>query len=290
MEPAPPAPVAPSVYADSRISLLTQHGKEQVIAPILGGTTGCLIEHVTTYDTDLFGTFTRDIPRVGSQLDAARAKARKGMELSGFEQGVASEGSFGRDPLMGLFPWNTEIVVLIDASRDLEIIGVAEGKSNLAHLLTADWDAVMVFAERVKFPDHHLVLRPDGQEDPRIRKGIATWAQLQTAFDWALSQSDTGMVFLETDVRAHTNPTRMQMIGLATKDLARKLISLCPECQTPGFGKVKRVPGLPCRMCGAPTNGTLAQVHGCLKCSHTFTVEVAESRDADARFCDYCNP
>ena len=138
------------------------------------------------------------------------------MDLSALEQGVASEGSFGQDPLMGMFPWNTEIVVLIDASRDLEIIGVAEGKSNLAHLLTTDWDAVKVLAERAKFPDHHLVLRPDGQDDPRIREGIATWAQVHTIFDWALSQPDTGMVFLETDVRAHTNPTLVQS-GLPQK-------------------------------------------------------------------------
>jgi len=72
---------------------LTQHGKEGVIASVLDTALGCRVERVTGYDTYLLGTFTRDIPRVGMQLEAARKKARIGMQLSSLSLGLASEGS-----------------------------------------------------------------------------------------------------------------------------------------------------------------------------------------------------
>ena len=61
-------------YSGLKASLLTQHGKESVICPELFNTNGLEVIHVTGYDTDKLGTFTRDIPRYGSQLDAARKK------------------------------------------------------------------------------------------------------------------------------------------------------------------------------------------------------------------------
>ena len=72
-------------YADRRIALLTQHGKERVIAPALEPGLGCTIEHVSGFDTDPPGTFTRETARAGPQLDAARRKARKGMDFSGLD-------------------------------------------------------------------------------------------------------------------------------------------------------------------------------------------------------------
>ena len=61
-------------YSGLKASLLTQHGKESVICPELMSTNGLEVIHVTGYDTDRLGTFTRNIPRYGSQLDAARKK------------------------------------------------------------------------------------------------------------------------------------------------------------------------------------------------------------------------
>ena len=85
-----PAESAASVagpYADRRITLLTQHGKEGVIASVLDTALGCRVERVSGFDTDTLGTFTRDIPRPGTQREAARKKARIGMELAGLPLG-----------------------------------------------------------------------------------------------------------------------------------------------------------------------------------------------------------
>ena len=279
-----------AVYAGQRIALLTQHGKERVIAPVLELALGCRVERVAGYDTDQLGTFTRDVPRAGTQIEAARKKARIGMELAGLPLGLASEGSFGPDPCTGMFPWNVELLVWIDDERELEVVGVAQGKTTFSHLLTADWAAAESFARQSGFPEHHLVLRPDGEDDPRIRKGIAAWAELEAAFVWARDQAVSGHVFLETDVRADANPMRMENIRLAAENLAKKLGSLCPACGTPGFWIVERLAGLACTDCGAPTRETRAEVDGCLKCAHRVVRERTDSQYADPGRCDFCNP
>lgn len=272
------------------MALLTQHGKERAIAPVLEPALGCRIERVTGFDTDRLGTFTREIPRAGTQIEAAHAKARIGMELSGLPLGLASEGSFGPDPFAGLFPWNVEILVFLDDAAGIEVTGLAQGRALHTHRLAGDWAAAEAFARAAGFPEHHLVVRPDGGDDARIRKGIASREDFAAAFAWARAESAAGQVFLENDFRAHANPTRMAMIRLAAEDLLAKLRSPCPACGAPGFWIVDRIPGLPCAECGAPTRETRAEVWGCLKCAHRVTRECAGPRHADPGRCDWCNP
>ncbi|MHB1051693.1 MAG: DUF6671 family protein [Thiobacillus sp.] len=279
-----------SVYAGRRIALLTQHGKEAVIAPVLDGALGCRVERVSGFDTDTLGTFTRDIPRAGNQLEAARRKARIGMELSGLPLGLASEGAFGPDPMAGLFPWNVELLLFIDDVRGIEVTGMAQQATRFSHLLTDDWGAAAQFAREAGFPEHHLVVRSQGQDDLRVEKDIATWAALEAAFHRARGQAENGQVFLEHDLRAHAHPTRRDVISLAAVDLAAKLDSRCPVCGTPGFWIAERLAGLPCADCGAPTREVRATIHGCLKCGHRDTRERVDAEHADPGRCDYCNP
>ena len=168
--------------------------------------------------------------------------------------------------------------------------GVAQGKANFSHLLTDDWAAAAAYVRQAGFPAHHLVVRPEGEDDPRMRKGIATWVALEAAFVWALAASASVRVFVETDLRAHANPTRMDNIRLADEYLVKKLCSLCPACSTPGFWIVGRVAGLPCADCGALTREIRAEVHGCPKCAHRLTRERTDRHSADPGRCDYCNP
>ena len=290
--PSQSKPAAPSTgpYSGRSIALLTQHGKEGTIASVLDAALGCRVERVSGFDTDTLGTFTRDIPRPGTQREAARRKARIGMELSSLPLGLASEGSFGPDPMTGMFAWNVELLIFLDDERGIEVTSVAQGKTNFSHLLTTDWAAAETFAKQAEFPAHHLVVRPESEDDPRMRKGIAAWEELEAAFISALAESANGRVFVETDVRAHANPTRMHNIRLAADDLVKKLNSPCPACGTPGFWIVERVAGLACADCGAPTRETRAEVHGCLKCAHRLTRERTDRQYADPGRCDYCNP
>lgn len=281
---------APSPYAGQRIALLTQHGKEQVIAPVLEPALNCTIQRIEGFDTDTLGTFTRDIPRTGSQLDAARRKARIGMELSGLRIGLGSEGAFGLDPMTGLFPWNVECLVLLDDILGIEVVGLAQGATAAGHQTAADWSAAEAFAGKVGFPAQQLVVRPDHDAHPLLRKGLSDWSALRDAFDWAWGQSTQGQVFIETDLRAHGNPARMQMIEKAAQDLLQRLQSLCPACGAPGFSPIERIPGLPCRVCHTPTQEYQAEVWSCVRCHHRQTEPRATPRYADPGRCPSCNP
>lgn len=276
-------------YAGQRIALLTQHGKELVIASVLDPVLGCRVERIDGFDTDQLGTFTRDIPRAGTQIETARRKARIGMELSGLPLGLASEGAFGPDPMAGLFPWNVECLVLIDDINDLEIVGLAQGGTQQGHLLASNWEAAEAFARKMGFPTQHLVVRPDNENSPRLRK-ISNWQELEMAFQWAVAQSVTDRVFLEVDLRACCNPSRMSMIRRAAEDLLIRLQSHCPVCGIPGFSLIERTPGLPCKECNAPTHEYRAEVFGCLKCSHRLTKNRTAPKFADPGRCQFCNP
>lgn len=277
-------------YAGRCIAFLTQHDKERVVAPVLKASSGCRVERVAGYDTDQLGTFTRDIPRFGTQFDAARKKARIGMDLARSPLGLASEGSFGPDPFAGLFPWNVEILIFIDDELSIEVCGMFQGPCGGEHLRAANWPAVEAFARKAGFPAQQLVLRPDGENDPRIRKGIDGWPKLRASFAWAHRLSASGEVFVEYDLRAHAHPERMKNIRRAAEDLAVKLRSCCPACGTPGYALVERVAGLPCADCGAPTREPRAEVWGCVRCAHRDTRERIDPTAAEPGRCDWCNP
>lgn len=280
----------PATYENRKIAFLTQHGKQTVIAAALEPALGCTIEHVTGYDTDQLGTFTRELSRPGTQMEAARRKARKGMELSGLSVGLASEGSFGADPFTGMFPWNVEMLVLIDDVLGIEVVGMAQGPARNGWLLTGSWQEAQAFAAREGFPEHHLVLRPEGQDDARIHKGISSPHALRTCFDRCLSLSGNGKVWIETDLRAFANPSRMKHIAQAADDLCDRLQATCPACATPGYGVTGRLPGLPCEACGQATSSYRSQIWTCVRCHHKAEQIRTDRIVAEARHCPHCNP
>lgn len=279
-----------SRYTGRRVALLTQHGKEQVLKTVMEPALGCAIEHVSGYDTDLLGTFTREAPRPGAQIDALRLKTRKGMELSGLALGMASEGSFAPDPFTGMFTWNVELLMWIDDELGLEVVGMAQGLGQSGHVLTGDWAELQAFAAREGFPKHHLVLRPQHQDDPRVHKGLSDSAALRQTFEACRDMAANGQVFAETDLRAFANPTRMERIGQAAADLVQRLQTCCPACDAPGFSVSERVPGLPCAACARPTTSHRSEVWTCPRCRHQVTVPRTDRRFADPEHCNHCNP
>lgn len=276
-------------YAGQRIALLTQHGKERVMGPLFADALGARLELATGFDTDTLGTFTREVPRPGSQLEAARRKALTGMELLGLDVGVASEGSFGPGPV-AFCTWNVELIVLIDRTRGLEIVGRASGPGHHVHAPVRDRLGLDQVAREAGFPGHGLVVRPDDEHDPRVRKGITDRSALYAAFDEAMAASRTSIVFVESELRAHLNPTRMDVIRRATEDLVARADSGCPRCGAPGFWVVERIAGLPCSACGTPTRAPRAERWSCVTGDHVETRDVHPGRLADPFGCDRCNP
>ena len=272
------------------IALPTLHGKLALMAPVLEPATGCTLVHVPEVDTDRLGTFTGEVARAGSQLEAARAKAQAALAHCHLELAVASEGAFANDPIAGVVPWDIEVVVLIAPKEGLEIIGMAQGPARAGQGLVRNVDELMRLAQGLGFPEHRLCLRPDHGENPQIIKGLDTADALLQAFNATLARSQRGQVMVESDLRAHCNPTRQAMIRRATEDLCRKMLSDCPVCAQPGFAATGHRPGRPCRLCASATREPLAQVWTCSACHHTEERREGLPLLADPARCDRCNP
>lgn len=277
----------PHPYLDAAAALLTQHGKESVIGPTLGARPGIRVLRVDGYDTDRLGTFTRDVPRAGTRLEAARAKALLAMEISGLPLGLGSEGSFGPDPYLGTSAWNVEVIAWVDAQRGLEVMATASGpETNYRQGWVDEWESVETFAKAAGFPAHGLVISA-GPQDAPLAKGLTDLHALAHAF--AVARTRHGRAWIETDMRAHLNPTRMAMIARAADQLASRLDSRCPRCGTPGWWASGAVPGRPCAECGEPTRLAVAERWACGACGLQEHRPV-EAGPADPGSCDACNP
>lgn len=278
------------LYRGERVALLTLHGKQDLLRPVIEPVLGCRIEHTDAYDTDRLGTFTREIAREGTLVDAALQKARIALSITGAEVAVASEGSFGAGPYGGLLPWNVECVLWLDEARALQVIGWAQGPARCVQRELRSRDDLERFAHDAGFPDHRVVLRPQDAEGPGAIKGLGDEAGLVAAYARCRSQSPEGIVWAESDLRAHCNPTRQALIREAAVDLVQRLQSTCPACGTPGYWIDERRPGRPCCECGAPTRDPVAERWRCVRCDHGEERSVAGAGCADPARCDRCNP
>jgi hypothetical protein len=278
----------PMIFANRTAVIATMHGKEKVIAPILRQEFGISAIVSPNLNTDQFGTFTRDLNRTGTQIEAARFKAEAALLLADQSLAISSEGSFFPHPLLGI-PCDREIVMLLDRANDLEIVGEEMSvTTNFDCKLVKNWQEIEKFAQKVGFPDHGLVaIAPNGI----ITKGITSVTELSEIVERTFAMFPSEVLRLETDMRAFYNPTRMINIEKATLNLVNKMHSLCPQCHTPGFAITEYKSGLRCSLCGSPTELTRAAVYRCQKCD--FRQEVAfpnGAEAADPQYCPYCNP
>ncbi len=270
----------------------TMHGKERILGPLLKTAFGIEVFVPSDFDTDRFGTFTRDVRRPANQRRTARLKALAALELTGAELALASEGSFGTHPDFPFAPCDTELVLLLDRQSGLEIIGGHVAFNvRMAHAIVHSVAAAREFALAENFPRHGLVLRSSADSRGDLEKDLASLDELERAVAERLRRSRTGAVFLESDLRAHRNPTRQANIAAATEDLIRTMRRRCPGCRQAGFALVERIEGLPCRACGLATRGLLAERYCCAGCGYTEQRSVPESPTAaDPAICQRCNP
>ena len=242
------------------------------------------------YDTDELGTFTREKKRNQSQLETARLKAKKAIEISGYQIGIGSEGSFTTDPYMGIIPWNIEMIVLYDNKNKIEIVGTEQRPYKSLQKSITTKEELISLAEDIDFPKNNLILRPNNENDSIIKKDFLSLDDLFKEFDLLIKKSITGKVFVENDHRAHRSVSRMEAIRYATIDLIIKCHSFCPECNAPGFSVSRGEGSLPCKYCGEESETFKYIVYKCNKCSFEKRIERTDITNVDPQYCNYCNP
>ena len=134
--------------------LATLHGRTRAIAPPLRRRLGIEVKTLTAVDTDRSGTFTGEVTRRGSQLDAAGAKIEAAFVAApGTRVALAREGSFGPHPHVSFAPLGREIVVLSDRETGLELIGHdATLGPRFTHAVFDSPQEALKFARRIALP------------------------------------------------------------------------------------------------------------------------------------------
>jgi len=271
--------------------LATMHGKERVITSVVNEALGLEVVVPQSFDTDTFGTFTRDVKRHGDQLQAARAKANAAMDLSGIDIALASEGSFGQHPQLPFLPSNLEVVVLVDRKQGIEVVGQARASHPRGEgQLVRSADEAVEVATSWGFPEQGVIVRHSKDSNRHIYKEIATATELRESSERLLAGWLRTSVYLETDMRAHRCPARMNNIRAATADLVANCKRTCPSCSAPGFVVKGVVRGLPCELCGIATDGVKEQIYACSVCTYEVAVPQADRETASAAECQRCNP
>lgn len=275
-------------YIGLSAALPTLHGKERVIAPVFSEVLGVQVVQVGV-DTDAFGTFTGETPRTDTPWATAIAKARAGLEMSGRALAIASEGSIGPDPQIPFITTDIEVVVFVDAERDLVITDTMRSHDVVAHrTVVSPGTDLHDLAVRADLPNHAVTVRPDGGGPGPVYKGVTDEESLAEAV--RLCSKPSGSAIVESDFRAHMSPSRMQVIAECARRLADRIATPCPQCAAPGWGRIAPVMGLPCMACGTLV-GTAVQADqsGCSRCparqQHPRTVQ-----HVDPRWCPRCNP
>lgn len=277
-------------FAGRTAVLATKHRKLDLIVPPMRA----LGMDVTAaaVDTDELGTFTGEVPRPGPPLETAIAKARVGMAATGSTLGLASEGSIGPHPAVPLLTVDVEIVVLVDAERDLVVSASATGLDLLAatRSLSPGGDPTDLL-DRFGLPDHAVIVRPNAGPPTPVFKGLRAPSDVERAIADCAAASPDGHACVETDLRAHMCPSRRPTIRAAAEHLAARLATPCPACAGPGWGCVEVITGIPCGWCGTPTPEPRAAVDGCPACDHRVErPTVPADTTGDPARCRRCNP
>lgn len=279
-------------YRGMWAAIATMHGKDRAIAPALCRWFDLAISTAPGVDTDSLGTFTGEVARQGTMIEAARAKALLAIERTGAPLGIGSEGSFGPHPHLPFLAFGHEMIVLREAQSGDEVVVNRRTVTNFASQIATAHDDLTPFLEMIGFPAHAVIVRgEEGSETALVKKGISDKAALMIAVREMARRMSNGRVIIETDMRAHMNPTRMKSIERVAKRLAVRLARLCARCGAPGFGVTGVERGLRCGACRTPTDLVQAEIHSCRACGHSVRRFVRPaSLYADPRWCPSCNP
>jgi hypothetical protein len=270
--------------------IASMHQKEKVIAPLLENNLGvkCIVSD--QLNTDVFGTFSGDISRDKSPLDVLRLKCNAAMDLTNVDLAVASEGSFGNHPMMYFTSADDELLMLVDRKNKVEIVERELSlQTNLNAAYVNDFEELKSFADKVLFPSHAICMKDSEIGGSYLVKGIQSMDQLKRCFHSCINEFNS--VYVETDMRAMYNPTRMKVIEVAAAKLCAKIASKCPNCSFPGYSVQTVLTGLPCSNCHFPTKSTKAFVYQCAQCAFEERKNFPHEKTAeDPMYCDFCNP
>lgn len=197
---------------------------------------------------------------------------------------------FGPHPSLFFTSADDEFLIFIDRKNKLEIIARELSTStNFDGQQIQNEKELREFINHVSFPTHALILSKSKEDKTDMIKGITNYESLVKSANALILKC--GSAYVETDMRAMYNPTRMRVIQKAAEKLVHKIKSTCPQCQAPGFGITDTKKGLQCSLCGLPTNSILSAIYECQHCQFKKEDMYPHQKTTEnPTYCDYCNP
>ena len=279
-----------SIFYQRKILVASKHKKEIVFRPLFENIFKSTLLVAEAFDTDMLGTFSGEIERVYDPITTLRKKCLLASTQYDVDLVLASEGSFGAHPYLFFAAADEEMIMLFDKKHNIELISKElSTETNFNGKQIQSLEELNSFADQCLFPSHRLIIRDQEKGTAYIKKGIGDQDALELAYNDCLTQY--GTVFVETDMRAMYNPTRMKVIEACAKKLIDKMLSTCLNCQMPGFSITDAMPGLPCSLCKAPTRSTLKYISVCQHCAYKIEHDFPhQKQEEDPMYCDNCNP
>ena len=270
---------------NKRIVIATKHQKQQVIQPLFLELFKCSFIS-SDIDTDLLGTFSGEIERKFSPYETALEKCRIAFKDTDADFAIASEGSFGPHPTLFFVPADEEFLLFMSRDEKLIIwVRHISTETNYNQIDNPTEQELKDFLISIQFPSHKVIFKGE----KKIEKGIENINILNQLVSYARQNNQTFRI--ETDMRAHCNPSRMKVIEETTHKLLEKINSNCPSCELPGFSVKEAVKGLPCSQCGLPTQSTLKHIKVCQHCNHQEEIFFPRGiKEEDPTYCSFCNP
>lgn len=278
------------MFQGRKLLIATKHQKEVVIAPLFEKQfqLECIV--AKNFDSDILGTFSGEIERKLDVIETLRQKCLLAIKNTDFDFVIASEGSFGAHPSLFFVAADEEFMMFKDLKNNIEIIAKSlSTETNFDGMLVKNSSEIEDFAKKVKFPSHGIILKSSEKNPEIIIKDIQTVSELKENFHQLNKKYSD--VFVETDMRAHKNPSRMFVIKETAQKLIEKINSLCPSCHFPGFDVKEVHSGLPCSSCGFKTKATFSHTYSCSNCDYKEEkLFPFDKKYEDPMYCDYCNP
>jgi hypothetical protein len=277
-------------YTNLRLGLATMHGKERAIAPPFRRVMGAEVVVAPNLDTDELGTFSGEVPRPDALVETALLKAEMVFRGADVDCALASEGSYGPIGRVPLNPGGVEILAFIDRKRGIRLIEtLTTHRTNwrLQRFEAGDPERLLAL-KGMGFPKFGVFVGCNSDMSHPV-KGLETVDEVIAAMDREARRSEDGLAVLYSDMRAHRNPTRMKVLRALSWKLARRLATLCPRCESPGFGHIDSRRGLPCEGCRQPTHWIDFEIDGCVACGHAASRPRKDGRQTASRLsCKAC--
>jgi len=275
----------PPSFAGATLALLTRHQKLPLVASALAPL-GFNLQLTEAFDTDQLGTFSGEIARTQTPLQAALHKAKLAAELTGARYGLGSEGSFGGGPLPGLLNWDQELLVWFDTQTGQQVVAEASGAVSIrAQPFTTLASLHDILTQAPS--GQAWMLQLDTTAKQPMYKGLQSQADIEAALTGSGWQSGQSVTLLP-DLRAMHCPERQQYIRQAAMQLAAQLQQRCPACGAADFSVKSQQRGLPCASCLTATTAVLWRVQRCDCCGHQLNLRTEQL--ADPACCPQCNP